>query len=239
MSKIEFKKQNIPFTQVANGVLYDNKLSLGAKTVYAYMYSKPDGWEFSSLRISKELFVSKTTILNHLMELKEWGYLISQKLPSGRMLYKILFPPLDPESRIYTLDSEPESRKAMVQKSHGAESSLISNKERESNTDRESNTISEHSSQVVEIIKSFEGVNPACKKMYGNTTQRKACLSLIEVHSFEKVMRVISRTLPKTNNIEYLPSIFTPLQLYEKWSALESGIIKLKNKKEVSGVAFK
>lgn len=73
-----------------------------------------------------------------------------------------------------------------------------------------------------ELIKSFESINPACKRFYGNTTQREACDNLIKEYTFERVKIVIERTLPKTNIIEYFPHIFTPLQLWEKWTALES-----------------
>lgn len=137
-TNIDFQKQNIPFTMVANAVLEDRDLSLEAKAIYAFMYSKPDGWHFSADRIGKELGVSKPTILKRLSELKERGYLLSQKLPNGRMLYKIIFPPIKP----YTEDTQQNlqygskakvkkvdfgSQKAKVKKSHGEESLPISN----------------------------------------------------------------------------------------------------------------
>lgn len=125
MEKIDFKKQNIPFTQVANGVLYDKGLSLGSKAVYAFMYSKPDGWQFSAQRMAQELGVSRPTVLKHLEELKTLGYLISQRQSNGRMLYKVLFPPVEPQSKNLTM--EPQSKKATVKKSHSKESLPISN----------------------------------------------------------------------------------------------------------------
>src|SRR3990167_701531 len=45
-----------------------------------------------------------------------------------------------------------------------------------------------------ELIKSFEKINPAVKRMYGNTTQRKACDDLIETYGFERVKKVIERS---------------------------------------------
>lgn len=125
MEKIDFRKQRIPFTQVANVVLYDPRLSLGAKAVYAFMYSKPDGWHFSALRIGQELHVNKRTILGCLKELKESGYLYAKKQKSGRMLYQILLSPEKPECRKCTLGTT----KAKVQNLHRAESAPISNKE--------------------------------------------------------------------------------------------------------------
>lgn len=82
------------------------------------------------------------------------------------------------------------------------------------------------------IVKEFEAINPAAKKFYANTTQRKACDDLIAAHGLERVLGVVSNTLPKTNKLGYLPTITTPLQLHEKWAALESGIHKLKGKQD-------
>lgn len=230
MERIDFQKQKIPFTQVANGVLYDTKLSLGAKAIYAFMYSKPDGWQFSAYRIGQELKVSKTTVLKHLNELKEYGYLISQKLPDGRMLYKVIFPPIEPESTDWTLGSEPESRKATVQKSHGAKSSPISNKEiivisKESNT-------SEQSSQIVELIDLFSVVNPSYKKWYANKTQRVACQRLIDAHGMDRLKGIIA-FLPKSNTTQYMPVVTTPVQLEDKFAQLASAWQKIKNKQPI------
>lgn len=105
------------------------------------------------------------------------------------------------------------------------------------------NTIAEPSSaEIPLLIKSFESINPACKKLYGNTTQRKACQDLINTYTFERVKAVIEKTLPKTNGLEFFPTISTPLKLYEKWSELESAIRryagKVKTAEEKSGVAL-
>lgn len=91
---------------------------------------------------------------------------------------------------------------------------------------------SEDASQEIPIlIKSFECINPVAKNWYGNKTQRKACQDLIDTYSFERVKNVIENTLPKTNKIQYFPTITTPLQLRDKWTALESAIIKLQSEK--------
>lgn len=92
--------------------------------------------------------------------------------------------------------------------------------------------------QGAEIIKAFESINPACKRMYGNTTQRKACDDLINEYSFERVLKVVQGALPKTNRLEFMPTITTPLQLYDKWPALESAIVKYKAKANINSVAF-
>ena len=84
--------------------------------------------------------------------------------------------------------------------------------------------------ETVPIIKSFEVINPACKSFYGNKTQRKACESLINEYGYDRVLFVVEKTLEITNQKEYLPNIQTPVQLFQKWSSLENGIKKIKNK---------
>lgn len=96
--------------------------------------------------------------------------------------------------------------------------------------------------EIPELIKAFEPVNPACKKFYGNKTQREACQNLIDSYGFSRVKSVIEQTLPKTNGFPFFPTITTPQQLRDKWATLEAQIIKSNNKakqeKEKSGVAF-
>lgn len=93
--------------------------------------------------------------------------------------------------------------------------------------------------EISKLIKSFETLNPASKRFYGNKTQRKACQDLIDTYTFERVKVVIDKTLPKTNGIKYFPTITTPLQLFEKWSSLESAIVRYRSENNIKNkVAF-
>lgn len=83
------------------------------------------------------------------------------------------------------------------------------------------------SQDIVSVIDSFKEVNQAYKKWYGNITQRNAVERLIENQTLEKVLRVI-KLLVQTNMIPYMPSITTPIQLEDKWSQLESALIRKK-----------
>lgn len=111
-----------------------------------------------------------------------------------------------------------------------------------SNSNSNSNITEGKGIEIPEIIKAFEKINPACKRMYGNTTQRKACQHLIEVYGFDKTRDVVERLLPQTNGMEFFPSISTPLKLQEKWSDLESAIkrhvSKTKNEKNKNGNVY-
>lgn len=241
MEKIDFKKENIPFTQVANGVIYDKKLSLGAKAVYAFMYSKPDGWQFSAYRIGQELSVSKTTVLKHLQELKDSGYLLSQKLPDGRMLYKVIFPPIEPESKEWTLGVEPKSKKATVQKSHGAESSPISNKEiivikRTSNTTAEQ-VGEDIKPPVNEFIELFKDLNPTYSYLFKRKDNRASAERLLKLKSIDEWSKIIT-FLVKCRTHKYCPRITTPSQLEQKYSELLIFANNMKEEKLKTKIAF-
>jgi hypothetical protein len=100
-------------------------------------------------------------------------------------------------------------------------------KEEEVNTgeDKSSQSKSPKFSQAgAEVIKAFEGFNPAAKRYYANTTQRKAADDLVKIHGLEMVLKVVRDIVPKTNGLPHVPTISTPLQLLEKWVALEAAI---------------
>ncbi len=86
-----------------------------------------------------------------------------------------------------------------------------------------------------DLLKAFESINPACKKYYNRPPQRQACEDLIAEYGFERVKAIVEKTLPHTNKIPWIPTITTPVQLFEKWSALEAGVNKLKNKSASKG----
>lgn len=226
MAKLQ--KQKIPFTQVANEVLNDKKLSFKAKGIFAYLFSKPEEWEFSADRIkldSKD--DGRKSVLNGLKELEDLGYLLRKRLSNGKVEYYLKYSLKDenPESPKGTLGT-----KAQVPLRHSAITDPISNKDIliiKNNTAEQSSA----NTKVPELIKGFEIINPACKRYYGNKTQRKACEDLISTYGFERVEKVVSQALPKTNELDFFPTITTPLQLFEKWSALEAAIKKHNNKK--------
>lgn len=124
METINFKKEKIPFTQVANEVLNDTNLSFKAKGLYAYLYSKPEGWDFESGRIAKEAHDGRDGVRSGLKELENAGYLRRYKTPVGRMVYLLVANPMTEKP-----SQEPMTEKANDGKSHSGESRRISNKE--------------------------------------------------------------------------------------------------------------
>lgn len=82
-------KEGVPFTQVANTVLNDSELSAKAKGLYSYLYSKPDNWAFSSVRIASDFKDGLDSIQSGLRELEEIGYLTRTRQPDGSITYEL------------------------------------------------------------------------------------------------------------------------------------------------------
>lgn len=112
------------------------------------------------------------------------------------------------------------------------------NDKKEKNVKEDKNT-EQSSGDINLLIKSFEEINPACKTYYARPPQRNACKELIASYSFERVKTVIEKTLPKTNGLQFFPTITTPIQLLEKWTALESAVRKYQSEKIISKEKYK
>ena len=93
------------------------------------------------------------------------------------------------------------------------------------------------SADIILVLDMFQIINPAIKRMYGNTTQRKACRDLIDNIGLERLKKIILETLPKTNTLPFFPTITTPLQLQDKFISLESAIKKYRSDSKLKGVA--
>ena len=71
----------------------DSRLSAKSKGIWAYMKSKPFGWDFSAERMAKEFTDGRRAIQNGLQELESIGYLGRQKLKTGRVYHTIVDDP--------------------------------------------------------------------------------------------------------------------------------------------------
>lgn len=89
--KEKLKKEGVPFTQIANAVLNDQNLSWKAKGLFAYLYSKPEDWAFSGIRIALDSKDGKDGTYTGIKELEDAGYLVRGKTPSGRVEYCIFW----------------------------------------------------------------------------------------------------------------------------------------------------
>lgn len=74
------KKRQIPFTQISNFVINDPRISLKAKGLFAYIESKPDGWQFFPEEMESRTTDGIASIRNGLKELETFGYLRHERV---------------------------------------------------------------------------------------------------------------------------------------------------------------
>ena len=127
------RKEKIPFTQVVNELLNDPRITLKAKGIYAFMYSKPENWNFTIRSMAKQLKEGTTSIGKILNELKQYGWISYTKIKGG--------------SGIYTIKILPDTAKSSLGLHNMQKAKRISNKESISNT-YQSNTKSLYPSKT-------------------------------------------------------------------------------------------
>jgi len=71
------------------GIWGDDRLSLKAKGIWAYMKSKPATWDFSAKRIAMDNKDETKSVQRGMRELESCGYLSKRKLSNGRVQYRL------------------------------------------------------------------------------------------------------------------------------------------------------
>jgi hypothetical protein len=71
------------------GIWGDDRLSLKAKGIWAYMKSKPAIWDFSAKRIAMDNKDETKSVQRGMRELENCGYLSKRKLGNGRVEYRL------------------------------------------------------------------------------------------------------------------------------------------------------
>lgn len=81
-------KQSVGFTQISNELVNDIRISLKAKGLYLYLFSKPNNWQFYQKNIIRKLKESRKAFDNAVKELENFGWLerIRKKGNDGRFL---------------------------------------------------------------------------------------------------------------------------------------------------------
>lgn len=206
-----------------NNLLYKKGLSLKAKGLFVYMQSKPNGWNFSAVRIALECKESRGSIQLVLKELEEHGYLTRSRKKNSKGHWEWTHTLCEnPEHGFRALEKpaleNPPLKQEVISKQYKVR--------RKETSEQSSHGLNVHTySQLgAEVLKAFEEVNPACKRMYGHAVQRVACDFLIEDYGLEQVKTYIA-FLPKTNVTKYFPRIYTPVQLRDKWQQLEDALV--------------
>ena len=71
------------------GIWEDDRLSLKAKGIWAYMKSKPATWDVSAKRIAVDNKDETKSVQRGMRELESCGYLSKRKLANGRVQYRL------------------------------------------------------------------------------------------------------------------------------------------------------
>lgn len=201
------------YANIPASVRYDNRLSPNAKLLYGEITAlcNKEGFCWASNKYFADLYdVASGTI-------SEW---IRKLVECEHVYYKII----DRNTRqvfLKGVSGNPEGgiRKSRRGVSGKAEHNTTVNNTKNTTPNSEATASPKCDPLGAEIIKAFEVVNPACSRMYGNTTQRKACDDLIATYGLEQVLKIIE-LLPQTNGREFFPNITTPLLLRDKWVSL-------------------
>lgn len=132
------QRERSNFSQVPNTAIQDSRLSMRAKGIYAYIYSKPDNWNFSTNRIAEDCTECVRTIKTTVQELESAGYLHRHKQANGRVIYHLQVES-NPECALCTKAREPECKIRTVQNTHSAECAPLYNTVEKSNTVKTNN----------------------------------------------------------------------------------------------------
>lgn len=222
------------FTPIANEILEELvKIDLlGAELrVLLFIIRKTYGYRKKQDRISYTQFekgtgISRQTINKTIKNLMAKGLIVKICLPGGNMGYSFI---KDHENWVVKTHLLVKGKWETSQDVFTKTSKDVLTHKRKKEITKE---IAEHSSaDVIVLLDIFSIINPAVKRMYGNVTQRKACQSLIDSYGLDRVKNIVSETLPKTNGLQYFPTITTPLQLQDKFLTLESAIRKYQSEK--------
>jgi predicted transcriptional regulator len=174
---MKIKKENINFTQVSNELLLDKRVSAKAKGIYAYLYSRPDDWDFSVDRIANDFKDGYKAINGGIKELEELGYIAREKQTNGRNYYYIYQKPQKKAQPAKTASRQ----KGNQPKSLPGEKGGISNKDNINNTDieiiKKDTKVSEvKTSSDTEIEKVEEFGNPIVNEI--ETAIKEACTEI-------------------------------------------------------------
>jgi len=142
-------KQAVGFVQISNDFLNDTNISLKAKGLFSYMYSKPNNWNFTLKGMGSQLKESHNAITTAIKELKAFGYVDYKKNKDGSGEYLLYSQQLVEENK--PINPKPQNKvMGTVSKKEVSKRTVIK-KERESNKE---NTTLSFSEKLLKEMKS-------------------------------------------------------------------------------------
>ena len=211
---MKLSKANVPFTMVANEVLSRADLSLKAKGLYAYLFSKPDDWDFAAQRIAEECKEGKDVVFRVLKELERGKLLERRRLPSGRMEYHLSYASEPVEEKTSSLFLVvPTDDVKMIRKFAKSTGFNYADKAIENGL---VGTVIE---PLNDLIEEFKPINPSYARMFANKSQRAALQRVVQSIGFDKTRNAI-RTAVACHGKAYAPTITTCVELEHKLGTL-------------------
>lgn len=204
---MKLSKANVPFTMVANEILSRPDLSLKAKGLYAYLFSKPDDWDFAAERIAKECKEERKAVMRILKELEVAKLLTRVRLQNSRMEYHLAY------------TSEPDVE--LTEPLFGVPVTVTTKNVAEIFA-RVKQSI-EH--PLNDLIEEFKPVNPSYARMFANKSQRAALQRVVQSIGFDKTRNAIKAAVA-CHGKRYAPTIATAIQLEERISSLSAFLRK-------------
>lgn len=208
---MKLSKANVPFTMVANEVLSRADLSLKAKGLYAYLFSKPDDWDFAADRIAKECKEERKAVMRVLKELEVGGLLTRIRQKNSRMEYHLAYtiePQVELTHPLFAVEGIKIDGKAVKNGLVGTLEGIVVGSP--SPIDG-----------LNDLIKEFEPVNPSFARLFANKTQRGALTRVVQSIGFDKTRNAIKAAVA-CHGRAYAPTVTTPVQLEEKLGSLAS-----------------
>lgn len=184
--KETIKKYKISYTQVSNQILCDKNLSLKAKGLYGYLFSKPDDWQFHIKCMQEELQESETQIRSIIKELVDKGYIIRHQVNENGKFGGIIYEFVNLDDRVPILPHT-------VKTAYGKTST-------HNNTDKEEKTRINY----VNTVKSESApvFDPEYVKTEWNTIAKKINLAEIRSMTPERIRKLKLRLKEQNMTIE-------------------------------------
>lgn len=207
MAKIRIEKR---YATIPNNILNCKDISFRAKGIWAYIYSKPDGWNFSAKKIALQSKEGVDAVRNAIKELENQHLLKRTKFQNELGHWDIEYLLLE-----YSV-GKPCAGKPNDGKPYNGKTTNISKKEySKKDIVKKKEIISENkfSQDIKTILELFSTINPSIQ--YGNKTQRKVCEDMIKKYRADNVINMVKQVI-SVQGEKYAPVATTPYAMYKK-----------------------
>jgi len=153
MGKLIIKNR---YGTIPNDLLNSCKISFKAKGLYAFIQSKPENWEFSAERISKQVKEGLPSVVSALKELETFGYLVRQRYQNNKGFWVVdyLLYEIPTEENLHT--GNPIKENPNIGKPSNYSNQDFSKKDNNNYTDNKERVVKEPTQSFLERIQFFE-----------------------------------------------------------------------------------